>query len=122
MSAPGLKITNFHYSNMKMPDGDVSIRDYPKWVHMTGYEDVIAESPEHEAELLARPSKTKDDPVTPAPKVPEVIAETPKIILTATPDEREILLQIAKEKNIKVDARWKTDRIKATIERETKDL
>ena len=69
--------------------------------------------------MLARPVKAKTDkPIIIEQKKPEVIAEKPAHILAGPNDERAILLQISKEKNIKVDARWKTDRIRATIERE----
>jgi hypothetical protein len=113
-----MKITNFHYSNMKMPDPSPS--EYPKWVYMDGYPGILADDAEHEAALLARPTKSKTDkPIIIEQVKPETMAEKPAHILSGPNDEREILLQIAKEKNIKVDARWKTDRIRATIERET---
>ncbi len=56
MSAPGLKITNFHYSHMTFPEGGGT--EYPKWVHMSGYESVIAQNAAEEAKLLARPAKS----------------------------------------------------------------
>lgn len=116
-----MKITNFHYSNMKMPDPSPS--EYPKWVYMDGYPGILAEDAAQEAELLARPVKSKTDkPIIIQPKEPEKPTEKPTQVLTGANDERELLMQIAKENNIKVDARWKTDRIRATIERETSHL
>ncbi len=56
MNAPGLKITNFHYSHMTFPEGGGT--EYPKWVHMSGYESVIAANAAEEAKLLARPAKS----------------------------------------------------------------
>ena len=124
LSAPGLKITNFHYAHMKLPDGPSSFVEFPKWVHMPGYPSQLIQTAEEEAVLRARPEiksedvkKLPDAPVS----APAVAAAPVTTVLTGANDEREILLQIAKEKNIKVDARWKTDRIRATIERETKD-
>lgn len=123
MSAPGLKITNFHYSNMTIPTYEV--HEYPKWVHMSGYPSAIAKNAEEEAALLARTTGSGDITIqlqgVQADAVAAPIVEPPAI-LAGPNDEREILLQIAKEKNIRIDLRWKTDRIRATIERETKDL
>jgi hypothetical protein len=53
MSAPGLKITNFHYSHMEFSKGPFV--EYPKWIHMSGYESALAKDAEEEAKLLARP-------------------------------------------------------------------
>ncbi len=58
MNAPGLKITNFHYSHMTFDQGPGT--EYPKWVHMSGYESVIAANAAEEAKLLARPAKSGD--------------------------------------------------------------
>ncbi len=116
----GMKITNFHYTETTFPKPDGFVA-YPKWIHMSGYPSVIAADAEEEAALLARPMKTGDVIVplvgAQAESVAQPIVEAPTKILTGANDEREILLQIAKEKNIKVDARWKTDRIRATIEK-----
>ncbi len=124
MSAPGLKITNFHYSHMTFPQGPGT--EYPKWIHMSGYPDVIAADADEESRLLARNGKSGDVTVqlqgAHAEAIAQPIAEPPKHILAGVNDEREILFQIATEKNIKVDKRWKLDRLRATIERETKDL
>lgn len=120
MSAPGLKITNFHYSNMVMPEVEHS--EYPKWVHMTGYPDQLAVDAEQEAELLRRPPKEKPVEKLADVKPEPVSAPEPKQTLTGPNDEREILLQIAEEKNIRVDKRWGIGRLRATIERETSHL
>ncbi len=100
--------------------------EYPKWVRMSGYPEEIAQDAEHEARLLAREPRSGDVMVALVGVQSNADAasfvESPTKILSGPNDEREILLQIAREKNIKVDARWKTDRIRATIERETKDL
>ncbi len=58
MSAPGLKITNFHYSHMAFEKGPFV--EYPKWVHMSGYPSIIAADAGAEALLLSRPPKTGD--------------------------------------------------------------
>ncbi len=58
MSAPGLKITNFHYSHLTFKKGPFV--EYPKWIYMSGYCAALAQNAEHEAELLARPSKAGD--------------------------------------------------------------
>ncbi len=123
MSAHGLKITNFHYSHMTFPQGPGT--EYPKWIHMSGYPDILANDAEEEASLLAREPRSGDIAVAlvgvQANAVAAPIIE-PTAILAGPNNERELLLQIAAEKNIKVDARWKTERIRATVERETKDL
>ena len=120
-----MKITNFHYSHMKMPDGPGGFVEFPKWIHMPGYPSQLVETAQEEEVLRARPEiKVKVSAPIAAPKVeaPTVAVPAPTKILSGKNDEREILLQIAKEKNIKVDARWKTARLRATIERETADL
>ena len=124
MSAPGMKITNFHYSHMKMPDGPGGFVEFPKWIHMPGYPSQLVETAQEEEVLRARPEKAPvvAPAIVPKAEAPAVAAPAPTKILSGINDEREILLQIAKEKNIKVDARWKTDRLRATIERETADL
>ncbi len=124
MNAPGLKITNFHYSHMTFPQGPGT--EYPKWIHMSGYPSIIAKDAEEEARLLARDTRSGDIAIelqgAKAEAIAQPIVEQPTKILSGPNDEREILLQIAREKNIKVDKRWKLDRLRATIERETKDL
>ena len=125
MSAPGMKITNFHYSHMKMPDGPGGYVEYPKWIHMPGYPSQIVETAQEEEILRARPeinAPVAAPAAAPKAETPAVAVPAPTKILSGVNDEREILLQIAKEKNIKVDARWKTDRLRATIERETAHL
>lgn len=120
MSAHGLKITNFHYTNTVMSSFEPTV--YPKWVYpepMSKKGQLVNDEAEEAAYLKALENKEELPKPIPAPAAPVV---APTIVLGGQNDEREILMTIAKEKNIKVDARWKTDRIRATIERETKDL
>lgn len=121
MSAHGLKITNFHYTNTVLQTFPAT--DYPKWVYpgpmsKTGQ---LVNSAEEEAAYYAALENKEE---LPKPKeLPPLATDDskPTIILTGGQDEREILLQVAKEKNIKIDARWSNSRIQATLERETKD-
>ncbi len=105
-----MKITNFHYANITIPklEGDF---EFPKWIHMSGYPSEIVQDREGEERLLARSAVPGDVAVMLEPAVSVAVAAEPG------QDERAALLQIAKEKNIKVDARWKTDRIRETIEK-----
>lgn len=115
----GMKITNFHYTETTFMQPE-SFVEYPKWIHMSGYPSVIAPDAEAEAALLARPPKSGDITIqlqgVEAKAVAADIAQPTKI-LAGWNNEREILMKIAKEKNIKVDARWKTDRIRETVDR-----
>jgi hypothetical protein len=111
VSAPGLKITNFHYSNVKLPDGPATFQEYPKWVYMEGYPAEIAASAEHEAALLAR--GTKD--ALPAAPEPVATPAAPTVTLAPDNDEKSVLLALAKERGIKVDARWKVEKIRAAM-------
>ncbi len=109
MSAPGLKITNFHYTDVAFKHPTEFV-EYPKWIHMSGYPSTIAQDAEHEAELLKRPPISGDVTV----KLESVES---KAVATPPSDERELLLQVAKEKNIKIDGRWKIDRIRLELEK-----
>lgn len=116
MSSVGLKITNFHYSNTVF-DKPKTFVEFPKWIHREGKPSVLAQNAQEEAELLGGNS------------IPQTLAEMPvenfhpsAPVLSGPNDEREILLQIAKEKNITIDNRWGTKRIRSTIERETQNL
>ncbi len=110
MSAPGLKITNFYYSHMTFPQGPGT--EYPKWIHMSGYPSEIAPDAEAEACLLGRPSKTGDVAIKLEPAKADAIAQP-----MAETDERAALIQVAKEKNIKIDGRWSIERLRETIEK-----
>lgn len=112
MSAPGLKITNFHYSHMKMPDPNPA--EFPKIVYSApmSKDFKIVNSPEEEAAFYA--GLNTPETVTMTVAVPE--APAPVVTLAGSNDEKEILLQIAKEKGIPVDGRWKIERIRATLE------
>ncbi len=121
----GLRITNPHYSNMKMPDPDPSVRDWPKWVYMKGYPGVLARDAAHEAELLARPEKEDAKPVStqvPAPPASAPVTTKPGIVLAGPNDEKTMLLRIAEEQSIRVDKRWSLARLRGTIEKATAHL
>lgn len=109
MSAHGLKITNFHYGHMKMPDGPSTFVEWPKWVHRDGQPSVLVANAEEEAAIM---SGAKQE------AAPEVVAPVvaAAAVLTGSNDEKAILLQIAKEKGIKVDARWRIEKIRAAME------
>jgi hypothetical protein len=121
MGSIGMKITNFHYSQA-FPPRDPSLAEYPKWIHMKGYASEVVDNAEHEAHLLARPPK--DGPKLPdiQPEQPPAETKPPGEVLVGANDERAILEQIAKERGIKTDGRWNISRLRATVERETKDL
>lgn len=112
MSAPGMKITNFHYSHMKLPDSDPNPSEYPKWVYdkpMSKNGRMVANA-EEEAAFLAG---LAGEALMPE----EVVPPTPAVVLTGGEmDEKAILLALAKEKGIKVDARWKVEKIRAAME------
>ena len=118
MSAPGLKITNFHYSHMTVPT--YTVHEYPKWIHMSGYASIIARDAEHEAELLARPPVSGDVSIPLQGAQADAIAAPivePPAILAGPNDERDLLIKIAEEKGIAIDKRWKTERIRATLDK-----
>ena len=118
MSAMGLKITNFHYSNMTMPQANLT--EYPKWVKMSGYAPVIAQDAEHEAELLAREPRSGDITIQLQGIQADASAaeiSQPTNILAGPNDERDMLIKIAEEKGIRIDLRWKTERIRATLDK-----
>ena len=117
MSAPGLKITNFHYSNTQFEPN--VYQEYPKWIHMSGYPSEVVQDREGEERLLARPAVPGDVAVPLEPAKADATVQSiaePEIFINRD-REREVLLELAREKNIKVDARWKTDRIRETIEK-----
>ena len=92
MSATGLKITNFHYSNTTFPQNEFA--EFPKWIHMPGYKSVIVQTKEEENVLRARPPIV--DKVT-APVIAEVIAKMPPENFHASPqplDERNALIHL----------------------------
>ena len=102
MSAPGLKITNFHYSKVTFPE--YKYQEYPKWIHMTGYPSVIAQTAQEEADLRARtPIQTQHA---------ELIEALPK----PEPDDKTLWIEIADKNGIKIDKRWGLEKIKAAVE------
>lgn len=120
MLVQGMKITNFHYTNTVFQPNEY--QEYPKWIHMEGYPSVIARDAAEEARLLARKPFDPKDPPQEQAQEPASNESAPTMVLTGRNDEKEILLQIAQERNIRVDKRWNMTRLRATIERETKDL
>ena len=113
MSATGLKITNFHYSNMAMPKGDPALSEYPKWLYPfpMAKDGVLVRNAEEEAAYYAlKGGETL--PLTPAPAV---IVQPATVTLAPDNDEKTVLLALAKERNIKVDARWKVAKIRAAM-------
>jgi len=117
-----MKITNFHYAHMTLPVTPPGFVEFPKWVYPVpgvSKNGVLVQDAEEEAAYFAALANNEPAPA-PKPVVPMATEDsTPTIVLTGNNDERELLMQIAKEKNIKVDARWRTERLRATIERET---
>lgn len=120
MSAPGLKITNFHYSNTAFTP-PAEFVEFPKWVHMAGYPSVIAQDAAEEAVLRARPIPS--DPVNALLQTPPETFHAgppvppPTTMLQGSNDAREMLWKIAAEKGIKIDKRWKLPRLTAEMER-----
>ncbi len=118
MQAPGMKITNFHYSHMTFDKAPGTL--YPKWVHMSGYESVIAQDAEVEAELLARPAKSGDVTVqlegAKAEAIAQPVMDAPAPILEGVNTERDLLIKAAQDNDIKIDKRWTTDKIRKAIE------
>lgn len=53
-------------------------------------------------------------------EAPAPVVETPIIVaLAGVQDEREVLIKLAEEKGLKIDKRWKNDRIRAMLEHST---
>lgn len=80
---------------------------------MSGYESVIAKDAEEEAKLLARAKISGDVTI----KLQGVQAEATAAPIVDADAERAALIQVAQEKNIKIDQRWKTDRIRAELDK-----
>lgn len=119
MGVHGMKITNFHYQQAFPQTG---YQEFPKWIHMPGYKSQMVETAAEEAVLRARPSLDEGQKAPELPqKVAPVVAQPTKI-LTGENNEYDLLLQIAQEKNIKIDKRWNVKRLRAHIERETANL
>lgn len=123
MGFPGMKITNFHYSNGPAFK-DNGYQEFPKWIHMPGYPSQMVQTREEEDVLRARPAKDEaTKPLPPLPVQPEVVVQQPATqVLTGENDEYALLTQIAAEKDIKIDKRWNLNRLRAHIERETANL
>ncbi len=113
-----MKITNFHYANATFEKPSEFV-EYPKWIHMSGYPSEIVQDREGEERLLARSAVPGDVAVALEPAKADATVQSvvePEIFINRD-REREVLLELARDKNIKVDARWKTDRIRETIEK-----
>lgn len=117
-----MKMTNFHYQNGPVFK-PTEYQEFPKWIHMPGYPSQMVQTSAEEDILRARPSiEGAEKPLKPLPVPPEIVKETPKKVLTGENDEYQLLVQIATEKNIKIDKRWNLKRLRDTIERATADL
>ncbi len=104
-----MKITNPHYANMAMPAADMSVRDWPKWVYPNGPKSgVIVQNAEEEASVLAGAALS--------PMVEVAAPAVPTVTLAPDNNEKAILLALAKEKGIKVDARWALPKLRAAME------
>lgn len=110
MSAPGLKITNFHYSNITLPKGPEGFVEYPKWVHRDGGHSCIVQNSEEEAAFLSSVNSVVTTPPEPLP-----MPSAPTVTLSPDNDEKSLLLALAKEKGIAVDGRWKVDKLRAAM-------
>lgn len=90
------------------PENEVHT-EFPKWVHVAGASSVIAESAEHEAAILVG---------VPAPVAPvvEAVAPAPIPVLVGENDEMTMLKQIAADKGIHLDGRWKLNKVRAAVE------
>lgn len=120
MGFPGMKITNFHYSNGPAFK-DNGYQEFPKWIHMPGYPSQMVRTKAEEEVLRARPAKD-GTPLRPLPVPQEIVVQPATQVLTGENDEYELLTQIAAEKDIKIDKRWNLNRLRAHIERETANL
>lgn len=110
MSAHGLKITNFHYANVALPEGPGGFVEYPKWVHRDGAQSRIVQDAEEEAAFLSSVNS-----VVTTPPEPVLAPAAPTVTLSPDNDEKSLLLALAKEKGIAVDGRWKVDKLRAAM-------
>src|SRR4051812_41516218 len=82
--------------------------EFPKWLHFKDSSSVLVQSAAEEAAVLGG---------GPAPEPVGVIADpAPVPILVGENNERDMLLQIAEARGIRVDRRWKTPKIRAAVE------
>jgi hypothetical protein len=85
--------------------------EYPKWLHFAGKPSVIVNDREEEkAALSGNPLQAAPEPVRP------IVNSAPVQTLQGVVDERASLLTIAEARGIKIDKRWKTEKIRRTIE------
>ncbi len=113
MSAPGLKITNFHYGHMTMPEPDPALSEYPKWCYPKPMgPGVLVSNAEEEAGIMNAPNG--DFAPLPEP-VPAPVVEAPSVTLSPDNDEKTVLLALAKEKGIAVDGRWRIEKLRAAM-------
>lgn len=111
MSAHGLKITNFHYANVTMPEPDPALSEYPKWVYPKPMgAGILVSNAEEEAGVMNAPNGD----FAPIPEVP-VVVPTPSVTLSPDNDEKTVLLALAKEKGITVDGRWRIEKLRAAM-------
>lgn len=106
---------------------DTSGSLWPKWVYPNGTKQpgVIVQDEEQEAAVLASAIPAPKLFVTPE-HIPEVpVASSPPaeaievqnvVALDSVPNERDYLVSLATERGVKIDKRWKTEKIKAALE------
>jgi hypothetical protein len=114
MQARGMKITNFHFTHA-IPKPDPALRDYPKWVYMEGFPGTIARNEREEQALLARTSP--GEKIMAGSDEPPPAAAPKRVLVGSDTDEREILLQVLRERGVKTDGRWRTERLRAEVAR-----
>lgn len=91
--------------------------EFPKWVHFEdkGKPSVLVSNAEEEKAVLAgSPLQAPAEPVRPI-----VSSPAPIQTLQGMVDERASLLTIAEARSIKIDKRWKTDKIRRAVEAAT---
>lgn len=82
-------------------------QEYPKWLHFPDSPSVLVNDAEEESAVMAG---------APAPEpVKEFTPVAPVPTLVGANDERAMLLKIAEEKGIRVDGRWKTDKLRKAV-------
>lgn len=103
---------------------DTSGALWPKWVYPNGTKQpgVIVQNEVEEAAVLASATPAPKLFVTPV-SVPEPIAPPVAapvvqnaVETEALPNERDYLISLAAERGVKIDKRWKNEKIKAALE------
>lgn len=82
--------------------------EFPKWLHFKDGPSVLVQDAAEEAAVLGG---------GPAPEpIAAAVEIAPVPILVGENNERDMLLQIAEARGIRVDRRWKTPKIRAAVE------